>query len=191
MIALVGRPGNSGCIGSDKKKASPRTAGQDPAPCIHESLGKPNPIARPALDPLGALSGSVTPSPRRPSGAQFESRSIPQKVAETTSQSVNVEVPGSQTSEPGPSQSVSQSNKYLKTGPKTRCPAGLAAGGDRPRWLRGLERYFGRAEGGAWPEQNRMWMERERDRRVRRKLPSTPHTKKRKPGQAPAGPALG
>ena len=85
--------------------------------------------------------------------------------------------------------SVSQSNKYLKTGQGTRRPAGLAAGGERPRWLRGLERYFGWAEGGAWPEQNRRWMERERTRRVRRKLPSTPHTKKRKPGQAPAGPA--
>ena len=32
-------------------------------------------------------------------------------------------------------------------------------------------------------------MERERGRRVRRKLPSTPKTNKRKPGQAPAGPA--
>ena len=32
-------------------------------------------------------------------------------------------------------------------------------------------------------------MERERGRRVRRKLPSTPNTNKRKPGQAPAGPA--
>ena len=116
VIERVGRPSNSGCFGSDNKKASPRAACQDPAPCIHESLGKPSPIdprrsvhrgfPRPALYPLGALSESVTPSPLRPSGAQFESRSIPQKVAETTSQSVNVEVPGSQTSEPGPSQSV-------------------------------------------------------------------------------------
>ena len=79
--------------------------------------------------------------------------------------------------------------KYLKTGPKPRRPAGLAAGPDRPRWLRGLERFCGRAAGGAWPEQNRRWMERERGRRVRRKLPSTPQTNKRKPGQAPAGPA--
>ena len=104
-------------------------------------------------------------------------------VSLTTSQSVHVaEIPGFQTGEPGPSH---RSNKYLKTGPKTRRTAGLAAGVDRPRWLRGLERCYGRAEGGAWPEQNRRWMERERGRRVRWKLPSTPKTNKRKPGRAP------
>ena len=37
---------------------------------------------------------------------------------------------------------------------------------DRPRWLRGLKRFNGQAEGGAWLEQNRRWMERERGRRV-------------------------
>ena len=132
-------------------------------------------------------------------GRSLQTRPLvaPRESDPVTSQNMNsveipthsAEIPGCQTSEPGPSRSVSQSNKYLKTGPGTRRPAGLAAGGERPRWLRGLERYFGRAEGGAWPEQNRRWMERERTRRVRRKLPSTPHTKKRKPGQAPAGPA--
>ena len=112
-----------------------------------------------------------------------------QNVAEITSQSAHVaEIPGFQTGEPTPSH---RSNKYLKTGPKTRRPAGLAAGADRPRWLRWLERFYGWAEGGAWPERNRRWMERERGRRSRQKLPSTPKTNKRKPGQAPrrAGPA--
>ena len=32
-------------------------------------------------------------------------------------------------------------------------------------WLWGLERFCGWAEGGAWPEQNQRWMERERGRR--------------------------
>ena len=175
----VERPRKSSRGACDKKKASPRDGGQDSVPCIHESLGgklfcsrKTSPIARPALDPPGA--------PDPVTGQKANSVEIP-----THSE----EIPGCQTGEPGPSRSVSQSNKYLKTGQGTRRPAGLAAGGERPRWLRGLERYFGRAEGGAWPEQNRRWMERERNRRVRRKLPSTPHTKKRKPGQAPAGPA--
>ena len=38
---------------------------------------------------------------------------------------------------------------------------GLSAGADRPRWLRVLERHYGRELGGAWPEQNRVRMERE------------------------------
>ena len=75
------------------------------------------------------------------------------------------------------------------TGPKTMRPAGLAARADCPGWLRGMGGFYGRAEGGAWPEQNRRWMELERGRRVRRTLPSAPKTNKRKPGQAPAGPA--
>ena len=42
-------------------------------------------------------------------------QSVPQ-VAETNSQNVHsAEIPGPQTSEPGPSQPVGQSNKYLKT----------------------------------------------------------------------------
>ena len=176
VIARVERPSKSGCNIRDKNKAPPGAAGQDTVPGMNESLGMHG-GRKITLDPLGALSEAEGPSPLR---------------SETDSQNVHLDyIPGSQTSEPGPSQSVSQSNKYLKTGSRTRRPAGLAAGGERPRWLRGLERYFGRAEGGAWPEQNRRWMERERNRRVRRKLPSTPHTKKRvrKPGQAPAGPA--
>ena len=63
-------------------------------------------------------------------------------------------------------------------------------------WLRGLERYFRRGPGGALPDRNRAWIARERDRNVRRKLAEggpngqdTQKTKKRKPGQAPAGPA--
>ena len=137
-----------------------RSVHQTPLP-----LGFPSP----ALDPLAPLDPVTSQQVEIPTHSE--------------------EILGCQTSELGLSRSVSQSNKYLKTGQGTRRPAGLAAGGERPRWLRGLERHFGRAEGGAWPEQNRRWMERERNRRVRRKLPSTPHTKKRKPGQAPAGPA--
>ena len=114
--------------------------------------------------------------------------------AKTMGQSMHVtEIPGFRTSKSRPSH---QSNKYLKTGPKTRHPTGLAAGATRPVWLRGLERYFRRGPGGALPDRNRAWIARERDRNVRRKLAEggpngqdTQKTKKRKPGQAPAGPA--
>ena len=121
----------------------------------------------------------------RPPGAQIdESGSTPREDTCIIGQSVHVaEIPGFRTSKSRPSH---QSNKCLKTGPKTRRPAGLAAGTDRPRWL---GRFCGWAAGGAWPEQNRRWMEREWGRRARRELPSTPQTNKRKPGQAPAGPA--
>ena len=167
------RPRKSSRGACDRKKVSPRAAGHDSVPCSHGLQDSP----------ATATGDWGSESPTRPLIAPRESDPV-------TSQSMHsVEIPTHSDSEPGPSRSVSQSNKFLKTGPGTRRPAGLAAGGERPRWLRGLERYFGRAEGGAWPEQNRRWMERERTRRVRRKLPSTPHTKKRKPGQAPAGPA--
>ena len=121
----------------------------------------------------------------RPLGAQTdESGSTPRDDTFVIGQSVHVaEIPGFQTGEPEPS----HRSNYLKTGPKTRRPAGLAAGADRPRWLRGLGRFFGRAEGGAWPEQNRRWMERERGRRVRRKLQYTKNGKKKT--RASAGPA--
>ena len=144
-------------------------------------MGHKNPQGRPGVKIIDPALGAQTDG----------SGSTPREDASVIGQSAHLaEIPGPQAGEPGPSQSVSQSNKYLKTGPKTRRPAGLAAGArDRPRWLRGLGRHFGRAEGGARPEQNRRWMERGRYRRVRRKLPSTPNTRKIKPGQAPAGPA--
>jgi hypothetical protein len=141
-------------------------------------------------------SGSST----RPLGAQTNgSESTPRDDTFAIGQSVNIAdiihvvVPGFRTSKSRPSH---QSNKYLKTGPKTRHPTGLAAGATRPVWLLGLERYFRRGPGGALPDRNRAWIARERDRNVRRKLAEggpngqdTQNTKKRKPGQAPAGPA--
>ena len=43
---------------------------------------------------------------------------------------------------------------YLKTGPNTRHPTGLAAGATRPKWLRGLGKYSRRRPGPAWPERD-------------------------------------
>ena len=105
VIARVGRPSNSGCIIRDKNKAPPRVADQDHAPCIQAW----NSLAT-ATGGLRGGQGSETPT--RPPGAPRES--VPSQTANSA------EIPGPQGSEPGPSRSVSQSNKYLKTGPKTR-----------------------------------------------------------------------
>ena len=120
MIARVEGPNRTFWVGKDENEVPPEAAGQDIVPGIH---GLQN-------SPATEKGDRGSESPTRPLIAPRESDPV-------TSQNMNSvvdvnEIPHSaetQTSEPGPSRSVSQSNQYLKTGPGTRCPAGLAAGG--------------------------------------------------------------
>ena len=130
---------------SNRNNSPPQDPGYDPAACIHENNFKEE-----ALIKANRRSVQVGPNlvgtPQETLTSTLSNRAVSGK--KITKVHV-AEIPGLQTGEPGPSH---RSDKYLNIGPKTRRPAGLAAGVDCPRWLRGLESFFGRAEGGAEPE---------------------------------------
>ena len=172
MVHDQGTP-EEGEQGSWQAKALQIKAGTGYSPAATERL----------WDTKSLKGGQGSESSTRPPGAQNES--TPRDDTFVIGQSVHVVVPGFRTGKSRPSH---QSTKYLKTGTKTRHPTGLAAGAARPEWLRGLERYFRRGPGGAFPDQNRAWIARERDRNVRQKLAEggsngqdTPKTKNENP----------
>ena len=98
------------------------------------------------------------------------------------------EIPGNSDIKSRPSHR--SKSKYLKIGiglsqnwTQNQAPHRPSGRGRPPEVAEGGgELLYGQAPGGTWPEQNRAWMERERGRRVRQKLPTTPKSNQRKPG---------
>ena len=124
---------------------------------------KPKPRSKPDTDEFG----STNSPPQSLQSTRDDENELAQKGRKPRHDAHVAETPGQNTMSRPSHQS---GTKYLKTGPNTRHPTGLAAGATRPKWLRGLEKSFRRSPGGAWPDRNRAWIARERDRNVRRKL---------------------